>query len=506
MQALDKLRPDTVHGHEAMRILPVAQQWEGGPLALRAVEGKSLGMSHRFHPSILREYDIRGVVGDTLGEADGYALGRSFATMVRQSGGQRVVVGYDGRLSSPVLEAALVDGLTASGIDVVRVGLGPTPMLYYAEASAPDVQGGVQVTGSHNPGDHNGFKIVLAGLPVHGAAIRRLGDIAAEGDWCRGLGRIERRDVLEAYVERLLEGLAGVDPDHLGRLRIGWDAGNGAAGPVMERLTARLPGEHHLLFSEVDGRFPNHHPDPTVEANLADLQALVAAKNLDFGVAFDGDADRIGVVDAQGRPIWGDELLAIFAQDVLSRHPGATVIADVKARQAVYDRIAALGGNPVMAPSGHSLIKTVMKETGALLGGETSAHVFFADDWYGFDDALYAAVRLIATCVRFETSIAALRDLLPPSVATPEQRFAVPEERKFAAVDEVRARLEADGCDIVAIDGVRVKTADGWWLLRASNTQAALTARAESATQEGLARLVAQIDRQLGLCGLSRPD
>ncbi|WP_036505137.1 phosphoglucomutase/phosphomannomutase PgmG [Novosphingobium sp. AP12] len=466
-------------------------------------------MSHRFHPSILREYDIRGVVGETLGEEDAYAIGRCFAAVVLRAGGRRVVVGRDGRLSSPMLEQALVEGLTASGMDVVRIGLAATPMLYFAEASAEDVQGGIQVTGSHNPADHNGFKMVLGGRPFFGPDIQRLGAMAAgdRGTLEKGdepLGRSEQREILGAYVERLLEGLAGIHADHVGTLRIGWDAGNGAAGPALELLTSRLPGEHHLLYSEVDGRFPNHHPDPTVEANLADLRALVAAKNLDFGVAFDGDADRMGVVDAKGRVIDADQLLTIYARDVLARHPGATVIADVKASRLVFDTVRALGGRAEMAPSGHSHIKSRMKETGALLGGETSGHFFLADDYFGFDDGLYAAVRLVAATARLGASVTELRDAMPVMANTPELRFPVPEDRKFAAIEEVRERLSQAGAQMNVLDGVRVDTPDGWWLLRASNTQEALTARAESDTAEGLERLVAEIDRQLALSGLSR--
>lgn len=491
---------------------------------------------HIFHPTILREYDIRGVYGETLFEADAHALGRCFAAVVRGAGGEagaraaagarKVVVGRDGRLSSPALEAALVAGLAAGGVDVVRIGLAATPMLYFAEASTPDVQGGIQVTGSHNPRDHNGFKMVLAGAPFFGPDIARLGAMAAElaradsgvadrGAGDRGAmdqggnalrtGTVEDRDVLPAYVDALLEGLAGLDAEHLAALRIGWDAGNGAAGPALERLTTRLPGEHHLLYSEVDGRFPNHHPDPTIPANLADLQALVAAKRLHFGVAFDGDADRIGVVDARGRVIDADPLLAIFARDVLARHPGATVIADVKASRTVFDAVRALGGHPLMAPSGHSHVKARMKRTSALLGGETSGHFFFADDWFGFDDGLYAAVRLIAASARLGTSVTALGEAVPRLHTTPELRFAVPDARKFAVMSEVRERLRATPANVDDLDGVRVDTADGWWLLRASNTQAALTARAESATPEGLARLVGEIDRQLAASGLSRP-
>jgi len=460
--------------------------------------------SHRFEPTILREYDIRGVVGKTLGAEDAYALGRSFATVVLRNGGRRIVVGYDGRLSSPMLEAALVEGLADGGVGVVRIGLGPTPMLYYAEASLADVDGGIQITGSHNPRDHNGFKFVLGGRPFFGVDIQRLGAVAASGDWESGSGRTEERSVLEAYVERLLHGLAAVPKEPLKALRIGWDAGNGAAGPAVELLTSRLPGEHHLLFTEVDGHFSNHHPDPTIEANLADLQALVAREGLDFGVAFDGDADRIGAIDSTGRVIWGDQLLAIFAEDVLRRTPGAAVIADVKASRTLFDRVAQLGGQPIMWKSGHSLVKAKMLETGAPLGGEMSGHVFFADDYFGFDDGLYAAVRLMAATVRLGTPLTDLRTAMPETFNTPELRFPVEESRKFAAIAEVQARLAQSDADMVAIDGVRVTTPDGWWLLRASNTQEVLTARAESERAEGLERLIGQIDAQLALSGLAR--
>lgn len=461
-------------------------------------------MRHTFDPTILREYDIRGVFGETLGPDDARAIGHSFGTRVARIGGSRVVVGYDGRISSPLLEHALVEGLNASGIDVVRIGMGPTPMLYYAEASIPDVQGGIQVTGSHNPANHNGFKAVLEGRAFFGADIVDLGRIADEGDWVSGTGRTTSVDVMGAYVDRLLEGLDGIDPAALEDLSIAWDTGNGAAGPVVEALTARLPGRHVLLFTSVDGHFPNHHPDPTVESNLADLVGAVAQGRLDFGVAFDGDGDRIGAIDGQGRTIWGDQLLAILAEDVLRTSPGATIIGDVKSSSVLFDQIARLGGKPQMWNTGHSLIKSRMKETGALLGGEMSGHVFFADRYYGFDDALYAAVRLMAATVRLNKSVTAMRSALPEMVNTPELRFHVEEARKFAIVAEVAARLAREGAQVNEIDGVRVDTPDGWWLLRASNTQDVLVVRAESRSEEGLARLLAQADAQLAASGIAR--
>ncbi len=457
-------------------------------------------MTHRFHPSSLREYDIRGIVGETLGEADAYAIGRGFGTRVRRNGGTRVAVGYDGRVSSRALEAELVRGLRETGIDVVRVGLGPTPMLYYAEATL-EVDGGVQVTGSHNPGEYNGFKMVLAHAPFYGADIRDLDRLGEAADWETGDGAVSDYVIIDDYVARLVR-----DYD-AGPFRIGWDAGNGAAGDVIEKLVALLPGEHHTIFTDIDGTFPNHHPDPTEEKNLSDLKKLVADNKLDFGLAFDGDGDRIGAVDGMGRVVWGDQILSILAEPVLKALPGATIIADVKASQALYDRVSELGGEPLMWKTGHSLIKTKMKETGAPLAGEMSGHVFFAKDYYdfyGFDDAQFAAIQLIRAVASQGGSLTALKDAMPPMVNTPEMRFQVSEERKFAVIDEVLDRLEREGADVNRTDGARVNTADGWWLLRASNTQDVLVARAEAQDQTGLDRLMAMIDAQLAASGLER--
>ncbi|MFW2828577.1 phosphoglucomutase/phosphomannomutase PgmG [Sphingomonas sp. ID0503] len=447
-------------------------------------------MTHRFDPTSLREYDIRGIVGQTLGEADAYAIGRGFATRVRRVGGKRVAVGYDGRTSSPILADALIKGLNEGGVDVVNIGMGPTPMLYYAEATL-EVDGGIQITGSHNPANYNGFKMVLQHGPFFGADIQDIGRLAAEGDWEEGTGTVEKAFVEDLYVDRLLQGYAG------GAFKIGWDCGNGASGPVVEKLTAKLPGEHHLLFTEVDGNFPNHHPDPTEEKNLVDLKALVKEKGLDFGVAFDGDGDRIGAIDGEGRVIWGDQLLAILAEPVLREVPGATIIGDVKASQALYDRVKELGGTPLMWKTGHSLIKVKMKETHSPLAGEMSGHVFFAHDYYGFDDAQYAAVRLIGAVRVLGGSLTALKSAMPVMINTPEMRFQSSEDRKFKVVDEVLDRLEQAGADVNRTDGARVNTADGWWLLRASNTQDVLVARAEAKSQEGLDRLMEQINEQL---------
>ena len=453
-------------------------------------------MSHQFNRTILREYDVRGIVGSTLNPEDAYALGRSYAALATSEGTKRVAVGRDGRTHSPELEAALVRGLTEGGLDVVRVGMGPSPMLYFAVATL-DVQGGIQVTGSHNPADYNGFKMLLNGRSVFGTEIQDLGRRAAEGDWSEGQGKIEEVDIVDSYVDALVKGFDGK------AYRIGWDAGNGAAGPIVEKLVKRLPGEHYVLFTEVDGRFPNHHPDPTVEANLVDLKKLVAEKNLDFGFAFDGDADRIGAIDSQGRVIWGDQLLIILAAAVLKDEPGATIIADVKASQTLFDRIAEMGGKPLMWKTGHSLIKSKMKETRAPLAGEMSGHIFFKHLWYGFDDALYAAIRTIRAVSASGKSLTELKSEMPVSVATPELRFQVDEARKFAVIGEVAERLATEGASVNSTDGVRVNTPDGWWLLRASNTQDVLVARAEAKDQAGLDRLMAMVNEQLEKSGIA---
>ncbi|MDB5408953.1 MAG: exoC [Rhodospirillales bacterium] len=455
--------------------------------------------SHRFNPTILREYDIRGIVGDTLHPADARAIGRGFARLLGAQGGSRVAVGYDGRLSSPSLEAALVKGLSESGIDVVRVGLGPTPMLYYAAYTLP-VDGGIMITGSHNPANYNGFKMVIKKKPFFGADIQQLGKVAADGDFPSGAGSVREESVLDSYVARILK-----DYDGSRKLKIAWDAGNGATGEALVKLTRTLPGEHFLLNETIDGNFPAHHPDPTEAKNLVQLQQLVAEKGCDLGIAFDGDGDRIGVVDGKGRILWGDQFMALLASDVIRAQPGATIIADVKASQVLFDEIARMGGTPLMWRTGHSLIKTKMAETGAPLAGEMSGHIFFSDRYYGYDDALYAAVRLLGILSRGSTSLADFRDSLPAVVNTPELRFPCSETRKFAVVDEVRDRLRKSGAEMSDIDGVRVKTADGWWLLRASNTQDVLVARAEACDEAGLSRLKALIVEQLTASGIAAP-
>ena len=457
---------------------------------------------HDFDPTSLREYDIRGVVGRTLHPADAFAIGRCFGSVVARGGGKTVAVGYDGRLSSPTLEPELVRGLMACGLEVVRVGLCPTPMLYYT-ATTRETAGAVMVTGSHNPPDYNGFKMMLGRKPFFGPQIAQLGTMAAAGDVvAEAPGSVRDVDVAADYITRLISDWDGGDRI----LNVVWDNGNGAAGEVLQRLVRSLPGKHTVLFGDIDGKFPNHHPDPTVPKNLEQLIAAVKEQGADLGIAFDGDADRIGIVDDSGAMLFGDQLLVILARDVLKTHPKGTIIADVKASQVLFDEVRRAGGTPMMWKTGHSLIKAKMAETGSPLAGEMSGHVFFADRWYGFDDALYAAVRLLGIVARMDSKLSAVRLAMPQVINTPELRFDCPDTRKFGVIEEVAARLKQEGATVADIDGVRVATEDGWWLLRASNTQAVLVARCEATSEPGLERLKAALSAQLAASGLAAPD
>lgn len=456
-------------------------------------------MSHIFHPSVLREYDVRGIVGDTLHVEDAVALGKAFGSRVREEGGRRVVVGRDGRLSSPEFASKLIEGLNSTGIDVVDIGLGPTPMTYFSVYEL-DADGGIMVTGSHNPSDYNGFKMMLGRKAFFGEQIQNLGQIAKDGAFESGVAGVESVDVEDRYVDRLLRDFEGAE------LSVVWDAGNGAACKALEKLVAKLPGRHEVINGDVDGTFPNHHPDPTVEKNLEQLKAEVRSRGFDLGIAFDGDGDRIGAVDSHGRVVWGDQLLAILARDVLADLPGSTIIADVKASQGLFDEIARLGGEPVMWKTGHSLIKSKMAEAQSPLAGEMSGHIFFSHRFYGFDDALYASIRLLNAISNHGGSLAALRDELPQMINTPELRFDCPDERKFDIVSEIVTRLRERGVDFSDIDGARVQNEDGWWLLRASNTQAVLVARAEGRDEAALDRLKAQLVEVLGESGVAAPE
>ena len=454
---------------------------------------------HRFDPTLLRKYDIRGVVGETLSTADAMAVGRTYGSLVVEAGGHFVCIGYDGRLSSPDMAKAASEGFRRAGLSVVEIGLCATPMLYFVSKML-DAPGAVMITGSHNPPSHNGFKLVFGNKPFWADQIQALGARSERGDWTEGEGSAMQLDALEAYVARLRR-----DYRSERELKVVWDVGNASVGPAVVRLAALLPGHHVVLNETVDGTFPAHHPDPTVAENLEQLRETVTGLRYDLGIAFDGDGDRIGAVDGDGRILWGDQLLALYAQELLARRPGAKVIADVKASQMLFDEVARLGGVPLMAAPGHSVIKAMMAETGALLAGEMSGHVFFADGYYGYDDALYAAVRLLDYVAKSGKTLAESISALPQMINTPEIRFDVPEPRKFAIVDEIKARVLGEGLDVIEVDGVRVNGPDGWGLLRASNTQNALSVRCEAADEAGLARLKAAVAAQLEQSGVEMP-
>ena len=456
---------------------------------------------HAFEATILREYDVRGIVGRTLHEADAYAIGRGFGSALVDKGGKRVAVGWDGRHSSPAMAAKVAAGLADCGLEVLRSGLGPTPQLYYA-VRENHLDGGVMITGSHNPADYNGFKMMLAKASFWGADIQAMGKRTAAGDVATGKGTVSDIAVHAAYIERLLRDY----PRDARPLTVVWDAGNGSMGDVLVAVVKRLPGRHILLNEKIDGNFPAHHPDPTVAKNLVQMQEAVLREKADLGIAFDGDGDRIGVVDGQARILWGDQLIAVLASEILARLPGSTIIADVKASQVLFDEIARMGGKPLMWKTGHSIIKTKMVETVAPLAGEMSGHIFFADGWYGFDDAMYAGLRLLAILAKRPDNLADIRDRLPAVINTPELRFPCSETRKREVVEEVRGRLAAEGADVNPVDGVRVNGPDGWWLLRASNTQDVLVARCESKTEAGLARLTAALEAQLAKSGVDLPQ
>ena len=454
--------------------------------------------AHRFHPTILRAYDIRGIFEDTLTTDDAFAIGLSFISIQKQRGlGNEVAVGRDGRLSSPALAAALIDGLVAGGAQVSDIGCGPTPMLYFAAHELAS-GGAIQVTGSHNPPTHNGFKMVMGGLSFFGVDIEELGRVSAAGPDRNDDGGVVTRDIEEAYVDRLAAGAVATG------LSVIWDCGNGASGPATEKLVAHLDGTHKVLFPEIDGTFPNHHPNPVDPETLELLRAEVAAAGANLGIGFDGDGDRIGIIDGKGRQVPGDLLTAFLAKDVSARHPGAPILLDVKSSEAALRLVESAGADAQIWKTGHSHMKKRMKELEAPLAGEMSGHIFIADNYLGFDDAIYAAARVITQMVKGGQSITEFMDSLPEQHATPELRIDCPDTVKFDAMEKIRAHVLSghDAKDVNSIDGVRVRSGDGWWLIRASNTEAALVARAEAAGRAALDRLLGDIETTLAAAGL----
>lgn len=432
-----------------------------------------------FHPSILREYDIRGVVGQTLFEKDAYWVGRCFGHKVREASGKAVAVGRDGRLSSPQLENALIRGLCDAGLDVYQLGVGPTPMLYYAEYTLP-IDAAIMVTGSHNPPSHNGFKMSLNRKPFFGENILNFAELITES-LSTGQGNIYENSLSSLYMDRLTHGM------ELGKeLTIAWDPGNGSTAEIIKTLVQRLPGKHILLNAEIDGKFPSHPPDPSDPVNLTQLRQVVIEKKCDLGVAFDGDGDRLAAIDDKGHILLGDQLLLLFTRDLLTREPEAGIIADIKTSQVFFDDI---GENAIMWKTGHSHIKEKMAQSGARLAGEMSGHFFFKENYYGFDDGIYAAIRLIYLLSHSSQNLSVFYEALPSLLSTPEIRIPCDPTRKFQISENIKTRLFEKGYSLIDIDGVRIQLEEGWWLLRASHTQDVLVARCEAYTKEGLERI-----------------
>ena len=433
-----------------------------------------------MNPNIFREYDIRGRVPEELNRETAYRLGQCFGAYYVSSGAKRISLGRDCRLSSQELSAGVSEGLMDAGIHVVELGMVPTPLLYFS-LHRLDVDGGVQITGSHNPPEYNGFKVCLGKSTIYGEEIQKLRRIGEIGSFPKGKGSVESKEVIQPYKEEILKGIrCGQIPR-----RVVLDAGNGVAGLVAPELYSRMGIEVEKLFCEPDGRFPNHHPDPTLPENLKHLVQKVSDTSADLGIAFDGDADRIGVVDRRGKIIWGDQLMIIFSRDLLKRHPGAKIIGEVKCSQVLYDDIWKHGGRPIMWKAGHSLIKGKMKEEGALLAGEMSGHIFFAERYFGYDDAIYAGARLLEILTTESKELEELLAGVPSLVSTPEIRMDCPDDEKFQIVAALASEFKKE-YQVIDVDGARVVFDGGWGLIRASNTQPVLVLRFEAEDQKTL--------------------
>jgi len=443
-----------------------------------------------MNPRIFREYDIRGVVDQDLDDNLVHLLGQAFATYLSHRGKRRVVVGRDGRLSSPRFRDPLVQGMVSGGLDVVDIGVCPTPVFYFSLFHL-DREGGVMITGSHNPPEFNGFKVCVGKDTIYGEEIQNLRKIAEAGKFIEGKGSVSSQEIIPVYQNFILQNI-----NISRKIKVVVDSGNGTGGAVAPKILRDLGCMVEDLYSQVDGRFPNHHPDPTIPENMKDLIARMQETAAEVGIGYDGDADRIGVVDHLGNIIWGDQLLILFAREVLRNHPGAIIVSEVKCSQNLYDDIARHGGRGIMWRAGHSLIKSKMREEKALLGGEMSGHIFFADRYFGYDDAIYASCRLLEILSRTEKTIPELLSDLPKTFSTPEIRVDCPDDRKFELVEKVKESFRKE-YPIVDVDGVRVLFADGWGLVRASNTQPALVLRFEARSLERLNEMRTLVERRV---------
>ena len=446
-------------------------------------------MKPSINPQIFREYDIRGIVGKDLTPASVTSIGKAIGTYIRRGNGKNMVLGRDVRSSSVEFCNILSKALNSTGCNVIDIGMVPTPVLYFALHHF-NADGGVMITGSHNPPEFNGFKISQGFHSLYGEKVQELKGLIEVNDFEVGTGTTQQQPVLAEYMEKICSIL-----EIPRKIKVVVDGGNGCFGIVGPDLLKKLGQTPIELFSEPDGTFPNHHPDPTVSENLTDLIEKVRLENAELGIGFDGDADRIGVVDEKGNILWGDQLLTIFARDILSRNPGATIVGEVKCSQNLYKDIKKHGGVPVMAAAGHSLIKNKMRETGALLAGEMSGHICFADNYYGFDDAIFAACRVLQIVAQSNTKVSEMLADLPETAYTPEIRIDCPDDQKFKIVREL-TEIFREKYEVIDIDGVRVNFDDGWALIRASNTQPVLVLRLEAVTKERLKELVAVIKKQ----------
>ncbi|MGA2025480.1 MAG: phosphomannomutase/phosphoglucomutase [Syntrophobacteraceae bacterium] len=437
---------------------------------------------------IFREYDIRGIAGSEITDSDVSTLGSTFGTYMARQGKRRIVVGRDCRLTSDRYRDLLVGGLLQSGMDVVDVGVCPTPVFYFAIRRL-EREGGMMITASHNPPEYNGFKVCNGFDTIAGEEIQKLAHIACSGDFSSAEGRLDHFDIISPYVD-FVTGNIRLE----GRLRVGVDGGNATGGPVATAILRRLGCEIYPIYCEMDGTFPNHEPDPTVMENLVDLRNLVLRERLDVGVAYDGDGDRLGVIDHRGEVVFGDKLMIIFAREILSRRPGSVIISEVKCSKTLYDDIERHGGHAIMWKTGHSLIKAKMKEVDAQLAGEMSGHIFFKDRYFGFDDGIYASCRLLEILSRSGKRIPELLDGVPAMHATPEIRIECPDEIKFEVVYRAKQEFKEKNLKVIDIDGARITFADGWGLVRASNTQPVLVLRFEAQTLERLGEIRDQIE------------
>ncbi|NBY19004.1 phosphomannomutase/phosphoglucomutase [bacterium] len=433
-----------------------------------------------LNEKIFREYDIRGVADHDLPDSLVETLGKALGSFIRSKGGQKITIGRDCRVSSDRIRNALSKGLLSTGLNIIDIGLVPTPLLYFSVIEFK-VDGGIMITGSHNPPEHNGFKVVVGPSTIHGDEIQEIRKILTAGNFISGSGNLTEKDVKPAYTEMVLKNIQHPIP-----LKIVVDSGNGMGGVIAPEIYRKLGCEVIELFSELDGRFPNHHPDPTVPENLATLFKRLGEERGVVGIGFDGDADRIGVVDPSGRTIFGDELLVVYSRDILKKNKGATIISEVKASHRLFNDISLHGGRPILWKTGHSLIKAKMKEEKALLAGEMSGHIFFNDRYFGFDDAIYAGARLLEILSQSKKTTAELIADLPSSFSTPEIRRDCPDEIKFELVRRALKSFQNQGLKVNSIDGARVEFGDGWGLVRASNTQPVLVLRFEAISEKRL--------------------